>query len=67
MVIFENFHGNDTAMSLAVQAAETDTAYALVEASLGLEHLASSFVSDASHFLMHVKNGKFGPGWNRSL
>lgn len=37
-------------MSLAVQAAEIDTAYALVEASLGLEHLAASFVSDASHF-----------------
>ena len=50
MVIFENFHGNTPAMSLAVQAAEIDTAYALVEASLGLEHLAASFVSDASHF-----------------
>lgn len=37
-------------MSLAVQAAEIDTAYALVEASLGLEHLAVSFVSDALHF-----------------
>lgn len=37
-------------MSLAVQAAEIDTADALVEASLGLEHLVASFVSDASHF-----------------
>ncbi|CAD6586272.1 MAG: hypothetical protein ASARMPRED_002491 [Alectoria sarmentosa] len=37
-------------MSLAVQAAEIDTGYALVEASLRLEHLAASFVSDASHF-----------------
>ncbi|KAL8740532.1 MAG: hypothetical protein Q9190_006782 [Brigantiaea leucoxantha] len=37
-------------MSSAVQDAEIDTAYALVEASLGLEHLAASFVSDASHF-----------------
>ncbi len=49
-MIFENFHGNNPAMSLAVQAAEIDTGYALVEASLGLEHLAASFVSDASHF-----------------
>lgn len=49
-MVFENFHGNTPAMSLAVQAAEIDTAYALVEASLGLEHLAASFVSDASHF-----------------
>ena len=49
-MVFENFHGNKPAMSLAVQAAEIDTAYALVEVSLGLEHLAASFVSDASHF-----------------
>ncbi len=49
-MIFENFHGNNPAMSLAVQAAEIDTGNALVEASLGLEHLAASFVSDASHF-----------------
>ncbi|KAL9630964.1 MAG: hypothetical protein Q9164_006148, partial [Protoblastenia rupestris] len=45
MVIFENSHVNDPAMSLAVQAAEIDTAYALVEASLGLEHLAASLES----------------------
>ena len=38
-------------MSLAVQAAEIDTSHALVKASLGLEHLAASFVSDASHFI----------------
>ena len=50
MVIFENFHGDNPAMSLRVKAAEIDTGYALVEASLGLEHLAASFVSDASHF-----------------
>lgn len=50
MVIFEDFHGNNPAMSLRVQAAEIDTGYALVEASLRLEHLAASFVSDASHF-----------------
>lgn len=49
-MVFENFHGNKPAMSLAVQAAEIDTAYALVEASLRVEHLAASFVSDASHF-----------------
>ena len=49
-MIFEDFHGNKSAMSSAVQAAEIHTAYALVEASLGLEHLAASFVSDASHF-----------------
>ena len=49
-MIYENSHVNNPAMSLAVQAAEIDTAYALVEASLGLEHLAASFVSDASHF-----------------
>ena len=50
MVIFENFHNKNSAMSLAVQAAEIDTGYALAEASLGLEHLSASFVSDASHF-----------------
>ena len=49
-MIFEDFHGNNPAMSLRVQAAEIDTGYALVEASLRLEHLAASFVSDASHF-----------------
>lgn len=49
-MIFDNFHGNSPAMSLRVQPAEIDTGYALVEASLGLEHLAASFVSDASHF-----------------
>ncbi len=49
-MIFENFHGNNPAMSLAVQAAELDTGHALAEASLQLEHLAASFVSDASHF-----------------
>lgn len=49
-MIFENFHGNNPAMSLAVQAAEIDTGHALVEAGLGLEHLAASFVSDASYF-----------------
>ena len=51
VVIFENLHGNNPTMSLAVRAAEIDTAYALVEASLGLEHLAASFVSDASYFI----------------
>ena len=50
MVIFENFHGNNPAMALAVRPAEIDTGYALVEASLKLEHLAASFVADASHF-----------------
>ena len=49
-MIFENFHGNNPAISLAVQAAEINTGYALVEASLRLEHLAASFVLDASHF-----------------
>ena len=49
-MIYENFHGNNPAMSLAVQAAEIDTGYALAKASLGLEHLIASFVSDASHF-----------------
>ena len=49
-MIFEDFHGNNPAMSLSVQAAEIDSGHALVEASLGLEHLAASFVSDASHF-----------------
>ena len=37
-------------MSLAVKPAEIATGYALVEASLGLEHLVASFISDASHF-----------------
>ena len=50
MVIFEDFHGDNPAMSLAVRDAEVDTAYALVEASLELKHLAASVVSDASHF-----------------
>lgn len=49
-MIFENFHGNNPAISLAVQAAEINTGYALVEASLRLGHLAASFVLDASHF-----------------
>ena len=50
VVIFESSHGDNPAMSLAVKAADIDTGYALVEASLELEHLAASFVSDASHF-----------------
>ena len=50
MVIFENFQGNNPTTSLAVQSAEIATGYALVEASLGLEHLAASFVLDALHF-----------------
>ena len=37
-------------VSLAVQTAEIQTAYALVKASLGLEHLAASYASDALHF-----------------
>ena len=48
-MIFENFHGNPAKPS-AVQDAEIDTAYALVEASRGLEHLAASFFVDASYF-----------------
>ena len=48
-------------MSLAVQAAEIDTAYALVEASLGLEHLVASFVSDASHFFDACQKWKIWP------
>ena len=60
-MIFENFHGNNPAMSLAVQAAEIDTAYALVEASLGLEHLAVSFVSDALHFFGACKKWNIWP------
>ena len=39
-MIFESFHGDDTAMALAVKPADIDTGYAIVEASLGLEHLA---------------------------
>lgn len=61
IVLFENFHGNKPAMSLAVQGAEIDTAYALVEASLGVEHLAASFVSDASHFLHACKSWNIWP------
>ena len=60
-MIFENFHGTNPAMSSAVHAAEIDTAYALVEASLGLEHLAASFVSDASHFFNACQNGNIWP------
>ena len=59
--MFENFHGNKPTMTLAVQGAEIDTAYALVEASLGVEHLAASFVSDASHFLHACKSGNTWP------
>ena len=51
MVTFESFHGDNPTMSLAVRAAAVDIAYAVAEASLGLEHLAASFVSDASHFV----------------
>ena len=48
MVIFEDFHGNNhLATSSKVQATETEV---LVQASLGLEYLAISFISDASHF-----------------
>lgn len=49
-MIFENSHGENEAMAIRVQAAEIHTSHALVEASLRLEHLAASFVSDASHF-----------------
>ena len=62
MVIFENFHDDNPAMSsLAVRAAEVDTGYAIVEASLGLEHLAASFVSDASHFFNACQNRSIWP------
>ena len=56
LVISENFHGNNPAMALAVRAAEIYTGYALVEASLSLEHLAASFVPDASHFFKACQN-----------
>lgn len=59
MVLFESIQCDNMAMFLDAQTAELDaakleatereTAFALVEASLGLEHLAASFVSDASH------------------
>ena len=49
-MIFENFHGNKPDMDVAVQAAEIATGHALVKSSLGLEHLAASFVADASYF-----------------
>lgn len=62
MVIFEDFHGNNPAMSLRVQAAEIDIGYALVEASLRLEHLAASFVSDASHFFDACQKCNVWPG-----
>ena len=61
VVILENFHGNNPAMSFAVRAAEMDTGDALVEASLGLEHLAASFVSDASHFIYASKKWNIWP------
>ena len=61
MVIFENFHGDNPAMSLLVKAAEVDTGHALVEASLGLEHLAASFVSDASHFFAACQKRNIWP------
>ena len=61
MVIFENFHGDNPAMSLKVQAAEIDTCYALVEASLGLEYLAASFISDASYFFAPCQKWKNWP------
>lgn len=48
-------------MSLAVQAAEIDTGHALVKASLVLEHLAASFVSDASHFFDACPKRKIWP------
>ena len=61
MVVFEDFHGNEPAMSLAVRAAEIDTAYALVEASLGVDHIAASFVSDASHFFDACRKWEIWP------
>ena len=61
LVIFENFHGNNPAMALAVRAAEIYAGCALVEASLGLEHLAASFVSDASHFFKACQNWSTWP------
>ena len=60
-MIFEDFHGNNPAMSWAVRAAEIDTGHALVEASLGLEHLAASFVSDASDFFAACQKQKIWP------
>ena len=60
-MIFENFHGHNPAMSLAVKAAEIHTGYALVEASLGFEHLAASFVSDASYFFGACHKRKIWP------
>ena len=50
IVIFEDFHGHNPAMSIAVQTAEISIGDAIVAASLGLEHLAASFVSNNSHF-----------------
>ena len=66
VVILENFHGDNPAMSLAVQAAEIETGHALADASLGLEHLAASFVSDASLFFAACQKWKNWP-WLESL
>ena len=59
MVIFEDFHENNRlATSLKVQAAETDV---LVQASLGLEYLAVSFIADASHFFHTCQKWRIWP------
>lgn len=60
-MIFEDFHGNNPAVSLAVRAAANDTGHSLFVSSLGLEHLAASFVSDASHFFDACQKRKFWP------
>ena len=54
--MFENMHGN-TSVSSAVQAVEKNTAYALVELSLGLQSLMLSFVADASYFFDACQKG----------
>ena len=61
MVIFEDFDGDHPVMSSRVKAAEIDTGYALVQASLGLEHLAASFASDASHFFDACQSSNIWP------
>ena len=59
MVIFEDFNcDNHPAISSGVQAAEID---ALVEASLGLENLAISFLSDASPFFHACQERRVWP------
>lgn len=63
VVIFENFGSQicPEVWTLATQRQQFRASRALVEASIGLEHLAVSFVLDASHFFNACQQGSIWP------